>query len=282
MTSWSASGMVSRIGLRGRRRGRLRSRPSAPATCRACPARIPPRRRRRRISATSAAAIRIDNSVRCGKALPCRSQRPDVKRGAADGRLRSVTGSLSLRVKASSDLRSRRRSAAWPLDAGRCMLDASFVPRSRGRVRAHGVAGCGGGVDGDPAGLRRRRRPAASAATILSTASTCRNTRATSTGARSPTAASSSPGSRRPRAAITSTSASRPTGPGAKQARHPARRLSFRLLVPPADGGDDLVRAERCRSRPTRCRRCSTSRRRRPREPATASRPSRTRSPTCR
>ena len=51
---------------------------------------------------------------------------------------------------------------------------------------------------------------------------------------------------------------------GGRQAgRHSARRLSLRLLVPPADRGSRPGSSRTCRSRTTRCPRCSTSSRRR-------------------
>ena len=49
---------------------------------------------------------------------------------------------------------------------------------------------------------------------------------------------------------------------GRQARRHPARRLSLRLLVPAADRGSRPGSSRTCRSRPTRCRRCSTSSRR--------------------
>ena len=48
--------------------------------------------------------------------------------------------------------------------------------------------------------------------------------------------------------------------------RHPARRLSFRLLVPARRSRRCAGSSRTCRSRPMRCRRCSTSRRRRTRK----------------
>ena len=57
---------------------------------------------------------------------------------------------------------------------------------------------------------------------------------------------------------------------GRQSGRHSARRLSLRLLVPPADRGGRPGSSRTCRSKTTRCRRCSTSRRRRLRRPAIA------------